>query len=58
MLVSDRYYLDAVNFVNHQDPQGEDFEQQLVGNQGKCSLNILILCALFLSLVYTLACMV
>jgi hypothetical protein len=37
-----RYYLDAVNFRNLQDLQEEDFEQQLVGNQGKCSLIILI----------------
>jgi hypothetical protein len=33
--VSGRYYLDTVNFGNHQDLQGEDFEQQLAGNQGK-----------------------
>jgi hypothetical protein len=38
-----RYYLDAVNFRNLQDLQEEDFEQQLVGNQGKCSLTILII---------------
>jgi hypothetical protein len=32
-----------VNFRNLQDLQEEDFEQQLVGNQGKCSLTILII---------------
>jgi hypothetical protein len=32
LLVSGRYYLDAVNFGNHQDLQDEDFEQQLAGN--------------------------
>jgi hypothetical protein len=42
LLISDhRYYLDAVNFENLQDPQEEDFEQQLAGNQGKCSLTML-----------------
>jgi hypothetical protein len=35
LLVFGRYYLDAVNFGNHQDLQEEDFEQQLAGNQGK-----------------------
>jgi hypothetical protein len=34
LLVSGRYYLDVVNFGNHQDLQEEDFEQQ-AGNQGK-----------------------
>jgi hypothetical protein len=42
LLVSGRYYLDAVNFGNHQDLQEEDFEQQIAGNQGKCSLTMLI----------------
>jgi hypothetical protein len=32
-----------VNFGNLQDPQEEDLEQQLAGNQGKCSLTMLIL---------------
>jgi hypothetical protein len=32
-----------VNFKNLQDLQEEDFEQQLAGNQGKCSLTMLIL---------------
>jgi hypothetical protein len=45
LLVSYRYYLDVVNFENLQDLQEEDFEQQLAGNQGKCSLTILILYA-------------
>jgi hypothetical protein len=35
LLVFGRYYLDAVNFENHQDLQEEDFEQQQEGNQGK-----------------------
>jgi hypothetical protein len=44
LLVSGRrYYLDVVNFGNLQDLQEEDFEQQLAGNQGKCSLTMLIL---------------
>jgi hypothetical protein len=43
LLVSSRYYLDAVNFGNLQDLQKENFEQQLVGNQSKCSLTMLIL---------------
>jgi hypothetical protein len=34
LLISGHYYLDAVNFENHQDLQEEDFEQQ-AGNQGK-----------------------
>jgi hypothetical protein len=45
LLVSDHYYLDDVNFGNHQDLQEEDFEQQQVGEQGKCSLTMLILYA-------------
>jgi hypothetical protein len=45
LLVSGRYYLDATNFRNLQYLQEEDFEQQLAGNQGKCSLTILILYA-------------
>jgi hypothetical protein len=36
LLVSVRYYLDAVNFGNLQDLEEEDFEQQLAGNPGKC----------------------
>jgi hypothetical protein len=44
LLASDRYYLDAVNFGNLQDlEEEEDFEQQLVGNEGKCSVTMLIL---------------
>jgi hypothetical protein len=43
LLVSGRYYLDVVNFGNLQDLQEEDFEQQLAGNEGKCSLTMLIL---------------
>jgi hypothetical protein len=42
-LISGRYYLDAVNFGNLQDLHGEDFEQLPAGNQGKCSLTMLIL---------------
>jgi hypothetical protein len=38
-----RYYLDVANFRNLQDLQEENFEQQLVGNQGKCSSTMLIL---------------
>jgi hypothetical protein len=45
LLVFYRYYLDAVNFRNLQDLQEEDFEQQLVENQGKCSLTMLIIYA-------------
>jgi hypothetical protein len=49
LLVSGRrYYLDAVNLRILQDLQEEDFEQQLAGKQGKCSLTILILYALSL----------
>jgi hypothetical protein len=44
LLASDRYYLDAVNFGNLQDlEEEEDFEQQLVGNEDKCSVTMLIL---------------
>jgi hypothetical protein len=46
LLVSGRrYYLDASNFGNLQDLQEEDFEQQQAGDQGKCSLTMLILYA-------------
>jgi hypothetical protein len=45
LLISGRYYLDALNFGNLQDLEEEHFEQQLVGNQGKCSLTMLILCS-------------
>jgi hypothetical protein len=45
LVVSGHYYLDVANFGNLQDLQEEDFEQQLVGNKGKCSLTILILYA-------------
>jgi hypothetical protein len=50
LLVSGRYYLDAVNFGNHQDLQEEDFEQQQAGNQGKYSLTMLILYSSFSTL--------
>jgi hypothetical protein len=43
LLIFSRYYLDAVNFGNLQDLEEQDFEQQQVGNQGKCSLTMLIL---------------
>jgi hypothetical protein len=43
VLISSRYYLDVANLKNLQDIQEEDFEQQLAGKQGKCSLTILIL---------------
>jgi hypothetical protein len=43
LLIFGRYYLDAVNFGNLHDHQEEDFEQQQVGEQGKCSLTMLIL---------------
>jgi hypothetical protein len=42
LLISGHYYLDVVNFGNLQDLE-EDFKQQVAGNQGKCSLIILIL---------------
>jgi hypothetical protein len=45
LLVSCHYYLDVANFGNLQDLQEAYFEQQLVGNKGKCSLTILILYA-------------
>jgi hypothetical protein len=45
LLISGRYYLDAVNLGNLQDLQEEDFEQLLAGKQGKCSMTILILYA-------------
>jgi hypothetical protein len=50
LLVSGYYYLDTANFGNLQDLQGEDFEQQLAENQGKCSLIILIIYAFSLQL--------
>jgi hypothetical protein len=45
LLVSGHYYLDVVNFGNLQDRQEEDFEQQQAGDEGKCSLTMLILYA-------------
>jgi hypothetical protein len=45
LLVFSRYYLDAVNLGNPQDLQEEDFEQQQAGDQGMCSLTMLILYA-------------
>jgi hypothetical protein len=36
LLVSGRYYLDAVIFRNLQDLEEEDLEQQQAGEQGKC----------------------
>jgi hypothetical protein len=53
LLVSDRYHLDDAIYGNLQDFEDEDFEQQQSGNPGKCSLTILILCAL--PLVHTIA---
>jgi hypothetical protein len=42
LLISSRYCLDVVNLGNLQDLQEDDFELQLAGKQGKCSLtNIL-----------------
>jgi hypothetical protein len=49
--------LGAEDFENLQELDVQDFEQQIVGEQGKWSLTILILCVLFLSLVSILACM-
>jgi hypothetical protein len=45
LLVSGRYYLDAVNFGNLQDLEEKDFEQQQARDHGKCSLTMLILYA-------------
>jgi hypothetical protein len=49
VLVSNRYYLDAVNFGNLQDLEEQDFEQKQVEEQGKCSLTMLIICSFSLS---------
>jgi hypothetical protein len=46
--------LGADDFENLQELSVQDFEQQLAGEQGKWPMTILILCAIFLSLVYTL----
>jgi hypothetical protein len=43
LLISSHYYLYVANFGNLQDLEEEDFEQQRAGNQGKCSLTMLIL---------------
>jgi hypothetical protein len=43
VLAFGRYYLDAANFGNLQELEEEDLEQQLAGNQGKCSLTVLII---------------
>jgi hypothetical protein len=48
--------LGAEDFENLEELDAQDFEQ-LAGNQDKWPLTILIPCVLFLSLVYTLACM-
>jgi hypothetical protein len=45
LLISGRYYLDTVNFGNLQDLQEEDIEQQQEGEQGWCSLTMLMLYA-------------
>jgi hypothetical protein len=49
--------LGVEDFENLQELDIQYFEQQLVGEQGKWPLIILILCAIFLYVVYTLACM-
>jgi hypothetical protein len=46
--------LGADDFENLQELNVQDFEQQLAGEQDKWPMTILILCAIFLSLVYTL----
>jgi hypothetical protein len=43
LLVSYHYYLDDVKFGNLQDLEEQDFEQQQAGEQGKCSLIMLII---------------
>jgi hypothetical protein len=43
LLVSGRYCLDVAVFDNFQDLDAEDFEQ--LGERGKCSLTVLILCS-------------
>jgi hypothetical protein len=48
LLIFGRYYLDAMNFGNLQDLEEKDFDQQLAGNPGKCSLTFLILYSLSL----------
>jgi hypothetical protein len=40
--------LDSEDFENLQELDVQDFEQQLVGEQGKLPLTILIICAFFL----------
>jgi hypothetical protein len=39
LLVFDQYHLDVSLFEKIQDLQEEDFEQQQLGDQGKCSLS-------------------
>jgi hypothetical protein len=43
LLVSGHYYLDATIYGNLWDLEEQDFEQQQVGKQDKCSLILLIL---------------
>jgi hypothetical protein len=49
--------LGVEDFENLQELDVQDFKLQLAGEQGKWPLTILIICALFHTLVYTLVCM-
>jgi hypothetical protein len=45
LLISGRYCLEIVSYEALQDLEEQDFEQQQAGDQGKCSLTMLILYA-------------
>jgi hypothetical protein len=47
-LVSGHYYLGVAIYENLQDLEEQDFEQRQAGEQGKCSLTMLILYIFFL----------
>jgi hypothetical protein len=47
-LVFGHYYLGVAIYENLQDLEEQDFEQQQAGEQGKCSLTMLILYIFFL----------
>jgi hypothetical protein len=53
LLVFSRYRIDAADFNDLQELKSEDFEHR-VGEQGKCSLNMLNLCSFVSSLHYCL----
>jgi hypothetical protein len=56
LLVSSRYCLDTAIYGNLQDLEEQDFEQQQAGEQGRCSLTMLILCSFSLQFTHLPIC--